>query len=136
MTVPDLDALPPVSEPDEASAHFFTALDEGRIALLRCTHCGTHHLAALACDECGGSQFATSGSAGTGTVHSFTRLHMSHHPAFSSELPVVAGVVELAEGPRLFARLLGNGDWTVGRKVVGEIRRVGARGLLEFRAAD
>lgn len=139
-TAPEEPALVPVPEPDAASAHFFAALDEGRIALLRCLDCGTHHLGVLACDECGGSRFETEQASGEGTVHSFTRLHMAHHPAFADELPLVAGVVELAEGPRLFARLLagsasGAGDgWAVGRPVVAEVRQVGPRGVLEFRA--
>lgn len=137
MTIaPEEAALLPAPEPDAASAHFFAALDAGRIALLRCLDCGTHHLGVLACDECGGSRFETVAASGAGTVHSFTRLHMAHHPAFADDLPLVAGVVELAEGPRLFARLLGEPDdsWTIGRPVTGEIRTVGARGVLEFRA--
>lgn len=137
-TAPEELALLPVPEPDAASAHFFAALDEGRIALLRCLDCGTHHLGVLACDECGGSRFETEQASGEGTVHSFTRLHMAHHPAFADELPLVAGVVELAEGPRLFARLLGGADaadqWAVGAAVIAEVRRVGPRGVLEFRA--
>lgn len=125
--------FPPIPEPDIASAGFFAALDAGRIELLRCAGCGTMHLAALICDACGGTQFATVPASGTGVVHSFTRLHMAHHPAFAEQLPLTAGVVELAEGPRLFAQLVGEGTCVIGAPVTAEIRDCDGRGLAVFR---
>ena len=125
--------FPPIPEPDVASAEFFSALDGGRLELRRCMQCGTVHLAALVCDACGGTEFAPIVASGAGTVHSFTRLHMVHHAAFAEQLPLTAGVVELAEGPRLFAQLVGPGACAVGTAVSAEFKDCDGRGLVVFR---
>lgn len=126
----------PVPEPDIASAHLLGALDVGRLDLLRCRQCGTAHLAVLVCDACGGADFATEPASGIGTIYSFTRTHIAHHPAFADRLPFCGGIVELAEGPRLFAPLLGDGPIAVGAIVTFEPQRVESRGIAAFRLAD
>ena len=57
---------------------------------------------------------------------------MAHHPAFAEALPLTAGVVELAEGPRLFARLVGQGPCAVGAPVMAEFSDCDGRGLVVF----
>lgn len=123
----------PIPEPDAASAHFFAALDEGRLEVLRCDKCATVHLAVLTCDVCGGGTFTAEQASGGGTVYSFTRLHIAHHPAFADRLPVCGGIVELDEGPRLFAPLLGEGRAAVGTRVRFELLPVGDRAVAAFR---
>lgn len=125
--------FPPIPEPDKASAGFFAALDAGRLELMRCAQCGTMHLAAVVCDACGGTRFTAVPASGAGIVHSFTRLHMAHHPAFADELPLTSGVVELAEGPRLFARLVGDAVCAIGAPVMAEVRDCDGRGVAVFR---
>lgn len=124
---------PPVPEPDAASEAFFAALDAGRLRLDQCTGCGTRHLAALVCDVCGITDFVSVAATGMGSVHSFTRMHMVHHPAFAEDVPFAAGVVELDEGPRLFARLVGANKWAIGDRVIAELRNCDGRGMVVFR---
>lgn len=126
----------PVPEPDLASAQLLDALDEGRLDLLRCRQCGTAHLAVLVCDACGGTDFAAEQANGVGTIYSFTRTHIAHHPAFADRLPFCGGIVELTEGPRLFAPLVGEGLFAVGATVTFEPQRVESRGIAAFRLAD
>ena len=125
----------PLPNPDLASAHFFEALDRGRLEVLRCVGCGAVHLAFLTCDVCGSSDFTALPASGEGTIYSFTRLHTAHHPAFADRLPVCSGIVELAEGPRLFAPLLGEGPFAIGARVRLELQRVGDRAVAAFRPA-
>ncbi|MBJ7499335.1 MAG: OB-fold domain-containing protein [Sphingopyxis sp.] len=125
----------PVPESDPASAQFFAALDEGRLDLLRCRQCGTAHLAALVCDACNGTVFAPEPASGAGTIFSFTRTYIAHHPAFADRLPYCGGIVELAEGPRLFAPLLGDVPFAVGAAVAFEPQRAEGRGIAAFRLA-
>jgi uncharacterized OB-fold protein len=123
----------PIPQPDSASAHFFDALDHGRLDLLRCDGCRTMHLSVLTCDVCSGSDFTTEPASGGGTIYSFTRVHIAHHPAFADRLPVCGGIVELDEGPRLFAPLLGDGIPVVGAKVRIEMIPVEERAVAAFR---
>jgi uncharacterized OB-fold protein len=126
----------PVPEPDPASAHFFTSLDEGRLDILRCRQCGTAHLAVLICDACGGADFLSETASGVGTIYSFTRTHIAHHPAFADRLPFCGGIVELEEGPRLFAPLIGNGPFAMGAAVMFDREQAGNRGFAAFRLTD
>lgn len=125
----------PVPVADSASAHFFHSLDEGRLDLLVCQQCGTAHLAISACDICGSIEFSSEPASGSGTIYSFTRVHIAHHPAFADRLPFCGGIVELAEGPRLFAPLIGDGPISVGAPAIFEWQQVGGRGFAAFRVS-
>ncbi|QKS00262.1 OB-fold domain-containing protein [Sphingomonas sp. CL5.1] len=123
----------PIPEPDLASAHFFSALDQGRLEVLRCSTCDTAHLSVLACDVCGGSDFTAETASGRGTIYSFTKLHTAHHPAFTERLPVCGGIVELDEGPRLFAPLFGEAPPAIGARLQVELLPVEDRVIATFR---
>lgn len=124
----------PVPEPDLASARFFEALDAGVLQILRCATCGTAHLSVLTCDICGGTEFSGVAASGSATIYSFTRVHIAHHPAFADRLPVCGGIVELDEGPRLFAPLLGEGPFAVGSRVTLELLSVENHRVAGFRS--
>ncbi|HEY6870840.1 MAG TPA: OB-fold domain-containing protein [Novosphingobium sp.] len=129
------DALP-VPDPDIASARFFAALDAGRLDVQRCAKCGTPHLAVITCDACGGDQFVSETATGKATIYSFARTHNAHHPAFADLMPFTGGIVELAEGPRLFAPLLGPGPFRIGQAVSADLLEVQARRVAAFRLVD
>jgi uncharacterized OB-fold protein len=96
--------LPPVTE---QSSPFFDALREGRLLLQRCAECGRArgHIAPV-CPYCGCRSFSWEAAAGTGTVHSWIRYQRSYLPQFEPLLPYVVLCVTLAEGPRMFGRLV------------------------------
>jgi uncharacterized protein len=125
--------LPPLPEHDLASVGFFEALAAGRLDVQRCTSCGTAHLGVLVCDHCGGVQLDCETSTGSGTIYSSTRIHIAHHPAFAERLPYAAGIVELWEGPRLFAALLGEVKLAIGAPVTLEMQNFGDRNIPAFR---
>ncbi len=123
----------PVPEADLESQHFFAALDDGQLKILRCDRCGTAHLAVLACNACGGTTFSSEDASGLGVVYSFTRTHIAHHPAFTDRLPFLGGIVELEEGPRLFAPLLGDQPVAIGTTVALELLPAEGRNIAAFR---
>jgi uncharacterized OB-fold protein len=96
--------LPPVTE---QSSPYFDALREGRLVLQRCTACdrARGHIGPV-CPYCGSQAFSWQASAGTGVVHSWIRYHRSYLPQFEPLLPYVVLCVTLAEGPRIFGRLV------------------------------
>lgn len=123
----------PIPEPDLPSAAFFAALDAGHLDIQRCSACGTAHLAAFTCDTCGQAEFHAEPASGDGTVHSVTQVHIAHHPAFLDHLPWCGGIVELDEGPRLFAPLLGGTAFAIGDRVKLQLLPMEGRQAAAFR---
>jgi uncharacterized protein len=92
---------------DARSAPFFDALGQGTL-LLRC--CEPHgHLSApevLRCAECGSSGLGWAPARGTGHIVTWTAIHTRPDDSGATRVSVIAGLVELDEGPWLRARLL------------------------------
>jgi uncharacterized OB-fold protein len=87
------------------SAAFWTAASDGRLVAQRCLGCGrVHHPPRPMCPHCHSVEHDLVDLAGTGTVYSYAVLHHPQHPAFA--YPVVAALVDLAEGPRLVTNLV------------------------------
>jgi uncharacterized OB-fold protein len=96
---------------DHAAAPFFDAAAAGVLLLQRCTGCAT----ALGpevrtCHTCGAVDLEPMPAAGNG--HLVTWSVVRHAPTrwLVDAVPYVVATVELAEGPRVFARLLVDPD--------------------------
>jgi uncharacterized protein len=92
---------------DDRSAAFFDALGRGVLLLRRCQPHG--HLSApevLYCAECGSPVLDWAQALGTGHVVTWTAVHTRPDESGATQVSVVAGLVELDEGPWLRARLL------------------------------
>lgn len=92
--------------PDTPSRAFFAALAEGRLVFARCAGCGKTLLAARQCDACQSTRFDPLVASGKGTVLSYTRVHLSHHPLFAPLTPYLSGLIGTAEGPALMMRII------------------------------
>jgi len=87
-------------------AFFFDGVRRGELLIQRCTACGTlRHPPRPACATCGSFEWDTVTSSGKGTVYSYVVVHHPQVPAFDYPLPIA--VVELEEGTRLVADLIG-----------------------------
>ena len=76
-----------------------------------------HELRLLECDDCSHIRFQTFSTcphcdkrhwicaSGNGTVWSWTRFHKTYFAGFASDMPYVVVVIELDEGPKLFANM-------------------------------
>lgn len=99
----------PLPLADETSAPYWQAAREHRLAIQRCTACRRwNHAPSLACPGCGGFALAFEDASGKGRLHSWTVLADPPAPGFVGRLPLVIGVVELAEqdGLLMVANLL------------------------------
>ncbi len=90
---------------DAPSAPFFAGLAEGRLMIQRCAACGIAQLGQDRCLSCRHERLEWAPSFGEGAVYAYTVIHTVFHPAFADEVPYVAAVVELDEGPRINARI-------------------------------
>ena len=97
-----LPAITPDNEP------FWSALTKGHLQLQACDGCGkVRYPIAPVCPHCGGNEWKWRQISGEGTVFSFARFHRSYLPEFEDLMPYVVASVELAEGVRIFGRLVG-----------------------------
>ena len=92
---------------DEASAPFFEAARREELYIQRCGDCS--HVEppdARVCTRCEGVALGWIRASGNASLVTWAVVHRPPHPAFADLVPYVAGIVELEEGPWLYARLL------------------------------
>lgn len=88
------------------NAFFFEGARRHKLLIQRCASCHRlRHPPRPACPECRSFQWDVIESAGRGTVYSFVVNHHPQAPAFDYPLPV--GLIELEEGTRLVANIVG-----------------------------
>jgi len=88
------------------NAWWFEAAREHRLLIQRCSSCGVlRHPPRPMCDRCGSLEWDTVEAGGGGTVYSFVVNHYPQVPAF--EYPLAVGLIELDEGTRLIANIVG-----------------------------
>ena len=118
--------VPPQPVPDEDSAQFWRALDDGRLMVSRCQDCRRWLQPPLErCPSCWG-RTEYEQVAGTGEIYSFIVVHQPAIPGYRDQLPYTVGIVELDEqaGLRLPGRVIGidPGDVKVGLRVAAEVQ--------------
>jgi uncharacterized protein len=102
--------LRPLPLVDDASQGFWAAAREGRLAIQRCSACARYnHAPSLACPSCGSFELAYADVSGRATLFSWTVIKEPPAPGFKGRVPLIVGIVELAEQPHLLmvANLLG-----------------------------
>jgi uncharacterized OB-fold protein/acyl dehydratase len=88
------------------NAFWFEGAKEHRLLIQRCTQCGElRHPPGPACPKCHSYEWDTVEASGRGTVYSYVVNHYPQVPAFDYPLPI--GLIELEEGTRLVADLVG-----------------------------
>ncbi len=94
------------------AASFNQYIAEGKLMASRCNDCGTLYLPPRAiCPKCHNQNLAWTETSGKGKLAGFTVVYIAHtfmvEQGFSREKPYVSGVVELEEGVKISARILG-----------------------------
>ncbi len=91
---------------------FYAFLHEGKLMAARCTRCGALHLPPRPlCTRCQSLEMAWAELPGKGKLAAYTAIAVA--PGFMAargygrDKPYCTGIVELAEGPRISARILG-----------------------------
>jgi len=118
LPVPDR----PLPEPTVDSMPYWAGLNEGRLLIQRCAHCGKfRHYPTPTCPDCFSFDVDWVDSTCNARVHSWTVAHHAFHPAFKGELPYVIVTADLDEGVRIVARVR---DVTAGELRMGLPLRV------------
>jgi uncharacterized OB-fold protein len=136
MTAPAPEKLLPL--PDEASAPFWQGAAENHLMLMRCAECGAWRLPARShCDECLSDQVRWEQASGKGTVRTFGIMHQAYSPAWAADLPYGIAIVELEEGPRMPASIVGvkPSELRVGMPVVVDFEHHSDVSIPRFRPA-
>ncbi len=132
----DSPPLKPVSQADELTEPFFAAGEDGRLLLATCDACDEMRLpTAPSCPTCLAEGFEWQEVSGRGSVYTFAIMHQRYHPAWEPDLPYNIAVVELEEGPRMPANIIGveNADIAVGMPVEVVWEREGDAPVPRFR---
>lgn len=113
---------------DAASAPYWDGARQGRLLIAECGACGTvHHYPRPFCPHCWSDDVHPLRASGTGTLYTYSTVYANDLPPFRERLPYVAGIVELAEGPRVMTTIEG---------AQPEALRVGMAVTASFRPVD
>ncbi|MGE8443036.1 MAG: Zn-ribbon domain-containing OB-fold protein [Comamonas testosteroni] len=132
-------AAPKIKRPapgvSDDNRFFWEGLKEGKLLIQRCKSCGDlHHPPGPVCPKCHSFDWDTVQASGKGTVYSFVVMHYPEVPPFDHPNPI--GLVELQEGVRVIAQLVGvkPGELQIGQKVQVEFNTFdGDLTLAQFR---
>ena len=81
--------------------------DEGVFRLVHCRACDrVHHYPRPFCPHCWSDDVEWITASGQATLYTYSIVYMNDLPPFKDDLPYVAAVVELTEGPRVMTRLV------------------------------
>ena len=96
----------PVANAD--SKVYWEAAAREELLLRRCTACGKHHFPPrYLCPKCWSDELEWTKSTGKGAVYSLTVMYRAPMPAFAKRVPYVVALIDLDEGPRMMANILG-----------------------------
>lgn len=104
---------------------------QGVVPIQRCKSCGTlRHPPRSMCGECQSIEWDHIESTLDGEVFSFVELHYPKFPGY--QYPLLVGVIQLAEGTRIVANIVGCEPESVriGMKVKGKVEQVDEKSRL------
>lgn len=95
----------PVATPE--TQPFWDGAAEGKLRIQRCTDCGQPFFyPRTSCPFCGSGAVEWFDTTGRATLYSYTITHRPA-PGFADDVPYAIAVVQLAEGPRMMANIVG-----------------------------
>jgi len=113
------------------NAWWWEAIDQGRLLIQRCKSCGTlRHPPRPMCGNCQSVEWDSIESSLEGEVFSYTEVNYPKFPGYP--YPLVCGLIQLKEGTRLVANIVGCDPEKVhvGMKVKGKVERVDEKTVL------
>jgi uncharacterized protein len=106
-----------------------------RLMIRKCNDCGElHFMPRYLCPHCWSNRLDWVEAKGSGTVHSYTVVRRASAPAFNQRVPYVVALIELDEGPRMMANILGKDalDVSIGDRVQVTFESRGNGALPQF----
>jgi hypothetical protein len=87
---------------------FWDGCKQHELRFQQCAACGlVRWPPAFLCPRCHSPQTTVHIASGLGKVFTFAVYHVAYHAGFAAELPYVAAVVALDEGPHLMTNIVG-----------------------------
>lgn len=114
-----------LTETSPETVEFWAGVSRGELLVKHCRSCGEFlHPRRILCPECRSDELDWEASTGRGTVYSFSTIY--HPPNDWFVAPYTNGIIELAEGPFVFGRILSKeiSDIQVGVEVTVEFAPV------------
>jgi uncharacterized OB-fold protein len=94
----------PIKAPqiDASTQAFWDGARRGVLRIKRCRACGAaHYYPRPFCPVCWSTDVDWIDTAGTGTLYTYSVVHVNDLPSFRERVPYVVAIVELDEGPRM-----------------------------------
>jgi len=102
---------PPLPQPiaNADSKPYWDGARDRKLLIRKCSACSQlHFMPRHLCPHCWSDQLEWVQAKGTGSVHSFSVVHRASDPSYASRVPYVIALIELEEGPRMMANVLGD----------------------------
>ncbi|HEX5406759.1 MAG TPA: Zn-ribbon domain-containing OB-fold protein [Pseudonocardiaceae bacterium] len=96
-----------VPVPTPETRPYWDGAAAGELRIQRCTECGSPFFyPRTSCPFCGSASIEWFTTSGRSTLYSYTITHRAA-PGFEEDVPYAIAVVQLAEGPRMMANIVG-----------------------------
>ena len=93
------------------SEPYWAALQDGKLLLKLCAACGKHHSYPRPfCPHCWSDDVAWVEAGGGATLYTHSMVYRNDLPPFGPQVPYLAAVVDLDEGPRMMTRIVDHED--------------------------
>jgi uncharacterized protein len=104
--MPGAPGLPPLT--DQFSQAYWDAAKEGTLLIQRCTACGRCQFYPRGhCAHCFAPGPQWMAASGRGRVHTYSVVQRTPNAEFTGDCPYILAIIELDEGPRMTARIVG-----------------------------
>ena len=98
----------PLPQVNPDTQPFWDGCKEHELRFQKCMDCGhVRWPPSMICPECHAALTEWITAGGKGAVYTYAVYHRAFHPAFKDDLPYVAAIVELEEGPHLLTNIIG-----------------------------
>jgi len=102
---------------DDLNRPLFEGMKEGKVMVQKCDDCSTWLApSAFICEACGSENVPWVEASGKGELYTYVVYHRAYAPEFESMVPYNVALIELEEGPRVLANIVGiaNEDLEIG----------------------
>jgi uncharacterized OB-fold protein len=128
--MPDAPGVAP--QADQFSERYWSAARDGTLLIQRCRSCGRYQFYPRAhCAHCFAPDPEWTQASGRGRLHTYAIIHRTPNAEFAADCPYVLAIIELDEGPRITARIVGEtGDLACDQPVRAVFTPAGEAGVL------
>lgn len=99
----------PLPRPSDVTRPYWDAAAGHQLVIQQCESCGSKQFyPRILCMQCNSDQLGWLVCSGKGSIYTYTVNHRAPHEYFKSQTPYVVAMVELDEGIRMMANIVGS----------------------------